>query len=220
METVMAAYAAAKPYLSVFSAVSSIASGVQSWQQGLYAASASRLKAKQTQLEADVKALNARQQGVELAKKQQRVAASLLARGAAGNIDPFSGSAAVVAQYNESNLGADLMNLRVQEQRFKTFGEIQAQILNDSADYYESSGFAGFLKGLGSAAYIMGETFVPGDPEAVSTVDGYRGYETQTQLYGSEYSDLYGGNAALPDYDIGPDFRNVSPSYQSYGAPY
>lgn len=203
---VSSAYTTAQPYFQVFSAISSVMSGVQSYQQGLNQAAEARIKAKQVQLDADLKALNKQQEGVRLARNQQRIAASLLARAAAGNVDPFSGSAKTIADVNEAYLGKDLLRLQKLQEQYKSYGDVMNQILNQQADAYEKNGQIGFLTSMGEGIYTLGETFTPTplrDPEFVS---GYETYSSQAQDFGSQYSGLLGGESALPNYSIGPKY--------------
>jgi hypothetical protein len=45
---------------------------------------------------------------------------------------------------------------------------------------------------------------MPGGAPTPEAVSGYQGYSNQVKQFGSEYSSLYGGNSALPNYNIGP----------------
>jgi len=216
MEIVAAAktaYAAFQPYFSYISAASSIMSGLQSWQQGLNQSAASKIRAKQVELEADVKALNKEQEGVQLARNQQRIAASLVARAAAGNTDPFSGSAALLAQYNESQLGKDLYMLKQQAERYRSYGDVMSALLTNEAKSYEKAGFMGFIGSIGKAAFIVGQTSTPTSTNSSdSLVPGYyEGYPTQRQLL-----DNYEGPTSMfetnmygltnTDLEVGPRF--------------
>lgn len=212
---VSTAYKTAQPYFSAISAATSVMSGLQSWQQGLNQSAASKIRAKQVELEADVKALNKEQEGVVLARNQQRIAASLLARAAAGNTDPFSGSAALLAQYNESQLGKDLYMLKQQAEHYRSYGDIMNSLLTDEAASYEKAGFMGFVGSLGKAAYALGQTSTPTDTNSSdSLVSGYyEGYPTQRQLL-----DNYDGPTSMfetnmygltnTDLEVGPRFDN------------
>ena len=210
-----AAYTAVAPYFSYISAASSIMSGLQSWQQGLNQSAATKIKAKQVQLEADVKALNKEQEGVQLARNQQRIAASLVARAAAGNTDPFSGSAALLAQYNESQLGKDLYMLKQQAERYRSYGDVMNALLTEEAKSYEKAGMMGFVGSIGKAAFIVGQTYTPeGYSSSDSLAPGYyEGYPTQRQLL-----DNYEGPTSMfetnmygltnTDLEIGPRFTS------------
>lgn len=219
MEAVAAAktaFAAVQPYFSYVSAAMSVMSGLQSWQQGLNQSAAAKIKAKQVQLEADVKALNKEQEGVQLARNQQRIAASLVARAAAGNTDPFSGSAALLAANNESALGKDLYMLKQQAERYRSYGDVMSALLTEEAKSYEKAGFMGFVGSIGKAAYIVGQSYTPTDSASSSgsLVDGYyEGYPTQRQLL-----DNYEGPTSMfetnmygltnTDLEIGPRFTS------------
>ena len=181
------AYAAVSPYLSIASAVSSVMSGVQSYQQGLNQAAEARIKSKQVKLDAELKSLNKQQEGVSLAKRQQAIAASLLAKAAAGNVDPFTGSARDIANINEAYLGEDLLRIQRMQEQYKSYGDVMSQILNQQADSYEKSGTVGLFKSIGTGAYMLSSSLTPPAPAATKTsaVPGYDGYRSSRLLMDS-----------------------------------
>lgn len=215
--TAKAAFAAAQPYFAYASAAMSVMSGLQSWQQGLNQSAAAKIKAKQVELEADVKALNKEQEGVQLARNQQRIAGSLVARAAAGNTDPFSGSAALLAATNESDLGQDLYMLTRQAERYRNYGDVMNALLTEEAKSYEKAGFMGFVGSVGKAAYILGQSYTPQDSYDASSdgfVEGYAdNYPAQRQLLDNYEgptsmfeSNMYG--LTNTDLEIGPRFTS------------
>ena len=181
------AFAAVQPYFGAISAVSSIFSGVQSYQQGLNQAAEARIKSKQVKLDADLKSLNKEQEGVALAKRQQAIAASLLAKAAAGNIDPFTGSAKDIANINETYLGEDLLRIQRMQEQYKTYGDVMSSILNNQAESYEKAGAVGFIKSIGTASYLMSTTYTPAKvtPTPTTAVPGYSGYRSSRLLMDS-----------------------------------
>ena len=93
-------------------AVSSIKQG--QFQQAMY-----NLQAKQAELQGRQKALNYSKQALNVLETQRRAASTLVARSAAGGIDPFSGSPMTVDQWNayqagdEYNLGLENADMAI-----------------------------------------------------------------------------------------------------------
>lgn len=105
-----------------WAAAAAIAGGLQavsSIQQGKYQKAMYNIQAKQAELQGRQNALNYSKQALNVLEDQRRMASTLVARSAAGGIDPFSGSPMTVDQYNafkagqEYNLGLENADLAI-----------------------------------------------------------------------------------------------------------
>jgi hypothetical protein len=99
-----------------------IAGGLQavsSIQQGRYQKAMYNIQAKQAELQGRQNALNYSRQALDVLETQRKAASTLVARGAAGGIDPFSGSPMTVDQWNayqagkEYNLGLENADMAI-----------------------------------------------------------------------------------------------------------
>ena len=87
--------------------IGSAVSAYGQYQQGKYQQAAYNLQAQQAELQGRQKALNYSKQAVQVLERQRKVASSLVARGAAAGVDPFTGSAMTVDRYNAFKAGQD-----------------------------------------------------------------------------------------------------------------
>lgn len=83
--------------LAIIAAASKIYGGVQEQKMYNFQAEQSRLKGQREELKGRIQALNFNNQALDVLKKQRQFYAAVAARGAAGGIDPFSGSTAEIA---------------------------------------------------------------------------------------------------------------------------
>jgi hypothetical protein len=92
---------------------------VSSIQQGRYQKAMYNIQAKQAELQGRQNALNYSRQALDVLETQRKAASTLVARGAAGGIDPFSGSPMTVDQWNayqagkEYNLGLENADMAI-----------------------------------------------------------------------------------------------------------
>jgi len=92
---------------------------VSSIQQGRYQKAMYNIQAKQAELQGRQNALNYSRQALDVLETQRKAASTLVARGAAGGIDPFSGSPMTVDQWNayqagkEYNLGIENADMAI-----------------------------------------------------------------------------------------------------------
>ena len=184
------------------SAASSAAGALQSLQQGRYQAAMYELQGEMALAKAQRDAVNAEIQANDVLRKLRQTNSAAIARGFAGGVSGFSGSAKLVQEVNEKFAGRDFKNLQIAAKEKRSFGEIQKMMFEEAADAaVSSSRFDAFTK-LASAAATTYALMPGGAP--TTAVSGSQGYANQVKQFGSEYSSLYGGNAALPNYNIGP----------------
>ena len=206
------------------SAVSSAAGALQALQQGKYQAAMYELQGEMALAKAQRDAVNAEIQANDVLRKLRQTNSAAIARGFAGGVSGFSGSAKLVQEVNEKFAGRDFKNLQIAAEEKRSFGEIQKMMFEEAADAaVSSSRFDAFTK-LASAAATTYALMPGGAP--TTAVSGSQGYANQVKQFGSEYSSLYGGNAALPNYNIGTNFNtgfmtgpqsNIGPLYNAGG---
>lgn len=150
--------AMALPYIAagtqVMSAFQSISAGRA--QAGMY-----QLQAKQAELKAKRDALQYEQQANLVYERLLQTNANAAARGFAGGVQGFSGSAKLIQERNEKVAGRDINILDVSAKEAKSFGDVQSQLLRSAADQAISGSYFDALSKIGSAAYLY-QTLKPG----------------------------------------------------------
>jgi len=122
--------AAALPYIAVAGAA---VSAFGQMQAGKAQARGLAQQAALAQVQARGEALKYRQQGVETLKNIVRTNSTLNARAAAGGIDPFSGSAAGLAQFTQSEGAKEFFVTEDNQIIAREGGAIQAKLYMDQA---------------------------------------------------------------------------------------
>lgn len=196
------ALVAANP-MTAIQVVTGVMSAVSSMQQGAAAKSQAQIQAAQARAQSERQAVNAEIEANNVLRKLRQTNASAVARGFAGGVSGFSGSSKLIQTVNEKYAGKDWEQLKITAKERRTFGEIQAQMFEEAGKQAAKSATFDALTGLATTA-ITASGLMTGGSKPTSTVAGYQGYSGQTNMYGSNYSSLYGGNAALPNYSIGP----------------
>ena len=134
------------------SAASSAAGALQSLQQGRYQAAMYELQGEMALAKAQRDAVNAEIQANDVLRKLRQTNSAAIARGFAGGVSGFSGSAKLVQDVNEKFAGRDFKNLQIAAKEKRSFGEIQKMMFEEAADAaVSSSRFDAFTK-LASAA--------------------------------------------------------------------
>jgi hypothetical protein len=139
-------WAAVAATMQVASAVGSIQQGKQ--QKQLY-----KLQASQTELKAKRDALQYEQAALQTYRKLQETNANAAARGFAGGVDGFSGSAKLIQEVNAKEAGRDISILEDNKRAVLSFGEIQAQMLTEAGDQAVRGSYFDAISKLGMAAY-------------------------------------------------------------------
>ena len=105
--------------MAVAAAVAAGLQAVSAIKQGQFQKAMYNIQAKQAELQGRQKALNYSKQALDVLETQRRMAGTLVARSAAGGIDPFSGSPMTVDQWNafrsgeEYNLGLENADMAI-----------------------------------------------------------------------------------------------------------
>lgn len=148
----------AAPYIAT---ASSVASAFQSLSAGRMQADTYKLQAKQAQLKASRDALQYEQQANMVYERLLQTNANAAARGFAGGVQGFSGSAKLIQERNEKVAGRDINILDVSAKEAKSFGEVQAEMLRSAADQAVSGSYFDALSKIGTAAFMY-TTLKPG----------------------------------------------------------
>jgi len=157
---------------AVAAAVASGLQAVSSIQQGKYQKAMYNIQAKQAELQGRQKALNYSQQALSVLENQRRMASTLVARSAAGGIDPFSGSPMTVDQWNafksgeEYNLGLENADMAI------AGGLAQSQSLQAAGKQAMRTAYMNAAISVAQGAYMYNSLSTPGmSPTPAPVVD-------------------------------------------------
>lgn len=149
-----------------FAAVAALVAGglqaVSSIKQGQYQKAMYNIQAKQAELQGRQNALNYSQQALGVLENQRRMASTLVARSAAGGIDPFSGSPMSVDQWNafksgeEYNLGLENADMAI------AGGLAQSQSLKAAGKQAMQSAYLNAAISVASSVATYGKLSTPG----------------------------------------------------------
>jgi hypothetical protein len=163
-----------------------VAAGLQavsSIQQGRYQKAMYNIQAKQAELQGRQKALNYSRQALDVLESQRRIAGGLVARSAAGGIDPFSGSPMTVDQWNAYQAG-DEYNLGIENADMAIAGGLaQSQSLQAAGKQAMKTAYMNAAMSVAQGAYMYNTLSTPGgagglggsmvDPSSVGAAQGY-----------------------------------------------
>lgn len=156
---------------AVVAAVATAISAYSSYESGQTQKKQYNLKAQQATVEGQRKAIQYEQRSNDVLQRRLEANATLVARGFAGGVDPFSGSPDVVRAANDTKAGREFQMLLADADAAMRGGAIQAQI-------YEAAGKAAARKGtfdaiakLGMAAASAGTATQA--PAEVTTAQGF-----------------------------------------------
>jgi hypothetical protein len=142
---------AAAPYIAagsgVLSAVGTLQAGQQ--QKRMY-----ELQAKQAQLKAQRDALQYEQQGNLVLERLIQNNASAVARGFAGGVSGFSGSAKLIQERSEKVAGRDVQIMQEGAKSAQSFGEIQSNMLIEAGEQAVKGSYFDAIGKIGQAAYM------------------------------------------------------------------
>ena len=148
-----------------WAAAAAIAGGLQavsSIQQGKYQKAMYNIQAKQAELQGRQNALNYSKQALGVLEDQRRMAGTLVARSAAGGIDPFSGSPMTVDQWNAFKAG-DEYNLGLENADMAIAGGLaQSQSLQAAGKQAMKSAYLNAAISIAQGAASYGQLSTPG----------------------------------------------------------
>lgn len=164
-----AAFKVAAPYIAVGTGALSAVSAIQSGQaqKRMY-----DLQAKQAQLKAQRDALQYEQQGNQVLERLLQNNASAAARGFAGGVSGFSGSAKLIQERSEKVAGRDVQIMQEGAKSAISFGEIQSNMLQSAGKEAVRGSYFDAIGKLGEAAFMYA-TLSPGDVTSGFNVDVY-----------------------------------------------
>lgn len=193
------------------SAASQAMSAVQALQQGRAQAAMYELQGEMAQAKAQRDAVNAEIQANEVLRKLRSTNSAAIARGFAGGVSGFSGSAKLIQEVNEKYAGRDFKNLQIEAKEKRSFGDIQRMMFEEAADAAISSSRFDALTKVASAAMTTAQLMPGGSPtpDTGSAVPGFENagsqINTMNTYTGSVYPD-YNPFSTGPQYNIGPRY--------------
>jgi hypothetical protein len=146
-------------------------SAVGSLRQGQQQASMYRLQAQQAQLKASRDALQYEQQANSVLDRLLQNNATAAAKGFAGGVSGFSGSAKLVQERSTKEAGQDFSILQENATSALSFGEVQSRMLNEAASDAISGSYFDAIGKLGMAAVSYNQT-APGATPKAPIVEG------------------------------------------------
>lgn len=146
---------------AIAAAVASGLQAVSSIQQGRFQQAQYNIKAKQAELQGRQNALNYSQQALGVLENQRRMAGTLVARGAAGGIDPFSGSPMTVDQWNAFQAGKEY-NLGLENADMAIAGGLaQSQSLQAAGKQAMKTAYMNAAISVAQGVYMYGSLSTP-----------------------------------------------------------
>jgi len=173
--------------MQAVSVVTSVMGAVQSIRQGQAAESQYQVKAAQERAQAERAAVNAEIEGNNVLRKLRETNSTAVARGFAGGVSGFSGSAKLVQTVNETYAGKDFTRLQTTAKERRAFGDIQAQMFEEAGTAARESSKFDALTKLSTAA-INTYALMPGGSSGStggSSDSSYGMPDSDTPRYGS-----------------------------------
>lgn len=148
-------------YLGIASAVMSAFGSIQ---QGRTQNDMYKLQAKQAQLKSSRDALQYEQQANMLFERMIQTNATAAARGFAGGVQGFSGSAKLIQERNKKVAGRDIQIMNQSSSEAILFGETQASLFKDAGKQAKTASYFDAMTKLGTAAFMYDKTKAGGTP--------------------------------------------------------
>jgi hypothetical protein len=136
----------------------SVMSAVGSIRQGKQQATMYRMQAQQAQLKASRDALQYEQQANSVLDRVLQNNATAAAKGFAGGVSGFSGSAKLIQERSTKVAGKDVGVLQEGAKSALSFGEIQSNMLNEAAKDAITGSYFDAIGKLGMAAVSYNQT--------------------------------------------------------------
>ena len=137
---------------------SSVLSAVGSIQQGKQQKEMFKLQASQSELKGKRDALQYEQQANQVLERLLANNATAAAKGFAGGVSGFSGSAKLIQERSERVAGRDVAIMQEGAKSAQSFGEIQANMLREAGDQAVRGSYFDAIAKLGTAAYMYDQT--------------------------------------------------------------
>jgi len=146
-------------------------SAVGSLRQGQQQATMYRLQAQQAKLKASRDALQYEQQANSVLDRLLQNNATAAAKGFAGGVSGFSGSAKLIQERSTKEAGQDVGVLQEGAKSALSFGEIQSRMLNEAASDAITGSYFDAIGKLGTAAMSYNMS-APGTTTKAPVVEG------------------------------------------------
>lgn len=146
-------------------------SAVGSLRQGRQQAAMYRLQSQQAQLKASRDALQYEQQANSVLDRLLQNNATAAAKGFAGGVSGFSGSAKLIQERSTKVAGKDVGILQENASSALSFGEIQSRMLNEAAKDAITGSYFDAIGKLGTAA-VSYNMSAPGATTKAPVVEG------------------------------------------------
>jgi len=160
----LAAAGAALGPLKAIGAVASAASALGQFQAGQARAKQQEIQAKQAELQGRQRALQYRQQGVQILRNTRENISTVTARGAAGGINPYSGTPVSLKQYAEATGTEESYLSRENAVLSEVSGEINRQQYRSAASQARRQGYMNAIGTIGTSAATLGSIGGPQTP--------------------------------------------------------
>lgn len=177
---VTGAVKAAAPYVM---AASSVSSALQTIQAGKQQSQMYKLQAAQTRLKAQREALQYEQQANMVLERLLQTNANAAARGFAGGVSGFSGSAKLTQERSEKVAGRDVEIMQEGARTSLSFGEAQSKMLESAASQAKSGSYFDAFAKLGEAAFITAQVLPGGDMTKVTADISYNPATNLSNFY-------------------------------------
>jgi len=151
---VTAAVKVAAPYIAVGSAG---LSAIGSIRQGQQQAQMYELQAQQAKLKGERDALQYEQQANSVLDRLLQTNAAAAAKGFAGGVSGFSGSAKLIQDVNAKRGGKDIGVLQEGAKTAQSFGDIQSMMLTEAADQAITSSYFDAFAAIGQGAFMYSQ---------------------------------------------------------------
>ena len=162
---------------------------VSSIQQGKYQKTMYNLQAQQAELKGRQDALRYSNQALQVLQNQRRISSSLVARSAAGGIDPFTGSPMTVDRWNAFKAGEEY-NLGIENADMAIAGGLaQSQSLQAAGKQAMKQAYFNAATSLAMGAYQYGQAATPTTPSNAAGAPA-----PQSAQYGSTQYAFNNGN--------------------------
>jgi len=172
--------------------VALVAGGLQaisSIQQGKYQKAMYNLQAQQAELQGRQNALNYSNQALQVLERQRKMSATIIARGAAGGIDPFSGSPMTVDRWNAFKAGEEY-NLGMENADMAIAGGLaQSQSLQAAGKQAMKQAYFNAAASIAMGVYGYSKAATPTTPSPAAGAPSL-----PTAQYGSTSFAFQGGN--------------------------
>lgn len=155
------AFSAIKPYMSLINAGSTLLQGYSAYRTGQAQSAMYKIQAMEMQAKKETMKLNTLRESNLAYRKYLQAQSSAIAYGAAGGVNPFSGSALLAQTVGGKRLGVDIQTLDYNNTIGQTFADAQRNMLTVAGDTALKGSYYDGLSSIGQAIYTYEKTRTP-----------------------------------------------------------